>query len=460
MKRIELFTNHFLYDIMGVMIMKNKSNPLNILAILIPIPIFYFHGGFFAWQFVKVCCLFLPLIITSGTMKRGLLLGICVGATITSIIGLLAYYGISFSKELVVELDGVLRLQSTLGYANTAAVCCGVGVLLCGYYYCVKEKYKFLIIFVGLINLFAFILTFSRMGLGCFLFTIIVILNYKYNQIRIPSLVGFLLLLSAIAVIFVTGNEHYVLGSTLASRLIYYQDAIKLLIKYPFGVGTNGWVDAQYMIQSAIYSVKYVHNGFLQFALDGGGFALLGFVFFIVFIFNRLHKKYKESHNLLTLCLIGLFTFVILHSFVDIDLTFSTILIIIGVIGSFAINIRKYVRKPVCILIALFVIISVTYSFYAPKKFENIESISRKYYSAKISGDKETAFEMAKRWFESAPRQQLAVTEYYGCLRENRKFDEIEQLRQKVNELNNTKNYFTQYIDKEQNIILEAEHYE
>lgn len=58
--------------------------------------------------------------------------------------------------------------------------------------------------------------------------------------------------------------------STLVGRLLYYADALPLLLKYPFGMGYLGYYYTQGSIQTGVYTVTYIHNEPLQLLLDIG----------------------------------------------------------------------------------------------------------------------------------------------------------------------------------------------
>lgn len=58
--------------------------------------------------------------------------------------------------------------------------------------------------------------------------------------------------------------------STLYGRFLYWQDGFALAAKHPFGTGYLGFYYAQNAVQTGVYSVRYVHNDLLQWALDIG----------------------------------------------------------------------------------------------------------------------------------------------------------------------------------------------
>ena len=58
--------------------------------------------------------------------------------------------------------------------------------------------------------------------------------------------------------------------TTLLGRLVYWKDALGVILRHPFGVGHLGYYLTQGSFQTAVYSVRWVHNALLQVALDVG----------------------------------------------------------------------------------------------------------------------------------------------------------------------------------------------
>ena len=106
--------------------------------------------------------------------------------------------------------------------------------------------------------------------------------------------------------------------STIWGRLLYLRDAFSLLADNPAGVGYLGWFYLQSGIQTGVYNVRFVHNEWVQMALDYGipAAAAAG-----VLVFRRLKKG----------CLApGLAVIICLHSMADPDLQFYGILSILA----------------------------------------------------------------------------------------------------------------------------------
>lgn len=59
-------------------------------------------------------------------------------------------------------------------------------------------------------------------------------------------------------------------SSSLNGRLLYYLDGLRILLAHPMGVGRGGYLYVQPLWQSGVYTLRYIHNEYLQAALDGG----------------------------------------------------------------------------------------------------------------------------------------------------------------------------------------------
>jgi hypothetical protein len=104
-------------------------------------------------------------------------------------------------------------------------------------------------------------------------------------------------------------------SSTLNGRLLYWQDALKVIAGKPFGLGYMGYYFMQPKFQTGVYSVKFVHNDILQFALDGGWLAAL--VIAVVFVTNII----KQDG-----CRRSILILILLHSLFDFDLQYAAVM--------------------------------------------------------------------------------------------------------------------------------------
>lgn len=110
--------------------------------------------------------------------------------------------------------------------------------------------------------------------------------------------------------VFVTGNVAnigriftvFTSNSTLWGRLLYYRDAIVLLTKNFFGLGRLGYYYSQGTFQSGVYRIKFVHNDFLQVALDYGWIALVLVLLFLGWQIVKGTQSRNEKEILIFIC--------------------------------------------------------------------------------------------------------------------------------------------------------------
>ena len=83
--------------------------------------------------------------------------------------------------------------------------------------------------------------------------------------------------------------------STFVGRVLYFIDALPTILKNPFGLGYMGYYYIQQSIQTGLYSVRYIHNDWLQMMLDVGWIPCILFIIAIVkTVLNNgttLHRK-------------------------------------------------------------------------------------------------------------------------------------------------------------------------
>lgn len=105
--------------------------------------------------------------------------------------------------------------------------------------------------------------------------------------------------------------------STLVGRILYWRDAMPLLLRYPFGMGYLGYSFIQESVQTGIYSVRFVHNDILQLALDAGWVPCL---LFIAAVVRAIFRKGKPFGYRVIIAVI------LAHSLFDFDLQFTAVL--------------------------------------------------------------------------------------------------------------------------------------
>ena len=104
--------------------------------------------------------------------------------------------------------------------------------------------------------------------------------------------------------------------STFYGRLLYWRDGCLLLAKHPFGMGYLGFFYEQTVVQTGVYSVRYVHNDLLQWCLDIGCLQTLVLLAFIGYAIKNKSRSFLEKIMLIT---------ILLHSFMEFDFEYTAI---------------------------------------------------------------------------------------------------------------------------------------
>ena len=205
------------------------------------------------------------------------------------------------------------RLAGTFQYPNTFAIF----LLICELLLLKRSGKKLWDYGVLLLLIAGFFYTGSRTAfVVAVLANVAMLLSMTQKKVRVISLavmggiclVGLLLALNPESVLhrFLTIS---LTESTFVGRLLYWVDALPLLLKYPLGMGYMGYYYVQQGIQTGVYSVTYIHNDFLQLVLDIGLVPAGLFIAALVVWFCK--KSVPVSHKIMAgaLCLHSLFDF-------------------------------------------------------------------------------------------------------------------------------------------------------
>ena len=102
--------------------------------------------------------------------------------------------------------------------------------------------------------------------------------------------------------------------STFWGRILYWKDALLLIRSHPLGLGYLGYFFSQESIQTGLYTTRFVHNEWLQSALDYGWIACG----VMVVVFAMQWKKNKGMNR-------WIITIIACHCVMDMDLQFLLI---------------------------------------------------------------------------------------------------------------------------------------
>lgn len=228
---------------------------------------------------------------------------------------------LSFSLSFVPVLQNYLlvsgRLAGFFQYPNTFAVYLLVGLIIT-VLGSRPLKYQ---LSVSAVLIFGLIASGSR---TTFILLAVSVAGYavfsKNRRLKL-SLLSLFIAAAAISALyaFLSGNldtagrflTSSLTSSTFIGRLLYYKDAIPVILKHPLGLGYMGYYYSQGSFQSGVYYVLNVHNEFLQILLD------IGWAPFAICVWAAVTSFKKQG--ILSKAVIGL---TLAHCLLDFDMQF------------------------------------------------------------------------------------------------------------------------------------------
>lgn len=114
-------------------------------------------------------------------------------------------------------------------------------------------------------------------------------------------------------------------SSSLNGRLLYDLDGLALIADHPMGTGRGGYLYLQPLYQTGVYILRYIHNEYLQAALDGGLLAGLCTLLLPLCLMIQKHLTLGER---------AVIAAVALHAFIDFDFQFTAVVLILLLCGA------------------------------------------------------------------------------------------------------------------------------
>jgi O-antigen ligase len=212
------------------------------------------------------------------------------------------------------------RLAGFFQYPNTYAVFMLVCLLISIFRLNFKQLDWLEILYI-IVEIFGIYMSGSRTVFVLTIFSLILVLAARKEKLKM--LLGIFLVFGVIAGIlfFTEDGRELVLRisgmstgfSTFFGRILYVQDAVKLILKHPLGLGYYGYYFMQQEIQTGVYSVVNAHNELIQAMLDIG---IIPGIFLYIGIVKSIFSSRTEARNKIVL------TVLLLHSLFDYDLQF------------------------------------------------------------------------------------------------------------------------------------------
>lgn len=152
-------------------------------------------------------------------------------------------------------------------------------------------------------------------------------------------------------------------AETAKERFVFYKDALDIAKRsFVFGSGGGAWQDLYGMSQSYFYSSTQAHSFVMQVLVETGLLGLLAWLAVLVIFYVKaimLFVKKQADRNIIAAAVAGA-TVLIVHSFIDFDLSLPAMLIILmallGVVFAYETkekNINKFVFSVVCLVLII-----------------------------------------------------------------------------------------------------------
>lgn len=265
------------------------------------------------------------------------------------------------------------RLAGTFQYPNTFAIFLLVCLIIV--WYSGQEKWKKAV--YAVIFLFGILYTGSRTVwlLTAALFLFLACYEKKYRKYSVGVILVCVLALVIVLVVFQDSTiADRIRGfsfssSTFLGRLLYDKDALKLLLRKPYGLGYYGYYFMEQEIQTGVYSVLNVHNELLQLALDIG---VIPAILFFGMIIKSVIGREQLLRNRLVLVVLGL------HSLFDYDFQFLAVVFVLLLFLQYGKEKRESISSLTYVItgvaaVAVFglaVVVGVSNGLYLKGKYE------------------------------------------------------------------------------------------
>lgn len=204
------------------------------------------------------------------------------------------------------------RLSGFLQYPNTFAAFLLICLALQG----TKETQRRIDWVLDAILIAGIFLTGSRTGFLILMFLLPGVAVFRKKMRPIVALV--IVAGSGILCVSLLNTDGQItfLGRDLGSlfvRILYYKDALPVILRHPWGLGYMGYRALETTFQTSRYTVSFVHSGLLQMLLDIGWIPAL---LFVISITQTLFSSKTTPINKIGLLVLSA------HALVDFDLQF------------------------------------------------------------------------------------------------------------------------------------------
>lgn len=234
------------------------------------------------------------------------------------------------------------RLAGFFQYPNTFALFLLIGIILCLFDEVVPFVWKFALTAVLLFGIFE---SGSRTIFALTAITLLAVcVLHQEKRIKLSVAALFVLGVAAAGIYVWKTQDMQSIGrflttslteSTFLGRLLYYKDALPVILRHPFGLGYMGYYYTHHTFQTGVYQLMFVHNGWLQFLLDMGWLPTIYFA--VAVVQTLLSKSVCRAHKLVV-------SMIVLHSMADFDFEYVSILLLLLICMDFTKGKQRQLR--------------------------------------------------------------------------------------------------------------------
>jgi len=175
--------------------------------------------------------------------------------------------------------------------------------------------------------------------------------NKKFRNIFIGVTIGGSIILGGYYLLTGSGTQNIsriftepASNSTFYGRLLYDIDGISILLKHPMGLGYLGYYYVQHMLQTGVYTVRFIHNDILQLGLDYGIIPMFLFICYMIWQLAQGKQTMYQKELLVIILIASLVDFHMQYLLIDF------IIILCLDLGSQSIKQNKTERLENCFL--------------------------------------------------------------------------------------------------------------
>lgn|GEM_PF-1243094 len=296
--------------------------------ITIPFAIDRGMASFGVIKFIIVPVFILFMALEGQSFRNRLIRCIPIMAAALTLIGLVSFFT-PFKDFFFINH----RFSGTFQYANAYALFLLISLIIT-FYESYKKNLTSILVTVNFAGLLA---TGSRAVFVISFVSILIMLVKERRRGRelIPFIVPCACVLAVGAgVAYITGKADYFLrflqmdikSSSMIGRLIYDFDGLKIIASNPWGLGYKGYNFYQGSVQTANYTVTYVHNELLQTALDFGVVIAIAIAAGVIL---EVIRKGTRTRNRIILIAVGI------HCLFDWDMQFVVMILILALISDY-----------------------------------------------------------------------------------------------------------------------------